>query len=274
MNSGILPTILIVDDEESIREIMKIHLENQGYTVILSKDGEEAISALKNNDISLAITDIKMPKVDGFGVLDYISKYCNHIPVVVLTGYIDVETTVTSMKKGATDYVSKPVKRDKIIDVVKKALNKNNSIKKISSFEISGIYLLNEAGIILFNKEIGLPSEIDVDLFGSMFTAFKFFINDALHSNDGLRLIEHGNFKIMVEEGEGFFLVIVGKGDTIFSIKQDMKRIVKTINEKYQEEIRNWNGNVKEFDGIEKEFDHLFRNCNKIEIPICGDERE
>ena len=250
-------TVLIVDDEESIREIVRLHLENQGYNVITSEDGEEAIDALKEFDISLAITDIKMPKVDGYGVLDYVKTHCSYVPVIVLTGYIDVETAVTSMKKGAVDYIPKPIKRDEFIDVVKNALRNKGLTLDLKPFEISGLYLLDKGGVVIFHKDVDLYPEFDSDMFGSMFTAIKIFIKDSLHSEEDLRYIEHGSLKILVEEGEDFFLVVVGKGDVVEPVKEDMERIVETINRRYGEAISHWSGNVKELDGIEREFDSV-----------------
>ncbi len=256
MDENLGKTILVADDEESIREIVRLHLEKQGYNVITSKNGEEAIDALEEFEISLAITDIKMPKVDGFGVLDYVKTHCSYVPVIVLTGYIDVETAVTSMKKGAIDYVSKPIKRDEFIDVVKNILSKKPTLD-LKPFEISGLYLLDEGGIVIFHKENTFHPKFDEDMFGSMFTAVKIFIKDSLRSEDGLRFIEHGSLKILVEEGKNFFLVVVGKGDVIEPVKEDMKSVVERINERYGEAISNWSGNVGTFKGIEREFDML-----------------
>ena len=257
MDENVGKTILVADDEESIREIVQLHLENQGYTVITSKNGEEAIDALKEFDISLAITDIKMPKVDGFGVLDYVKTHCSYVPVIVLTGYIDVETAVNSMKKGALDYVSKPIKRDEFIDVVKNVLRKKGPTLDLKPFEISGLYLLDKGGIVIFHKDVALHPKFDEDMFGSMFTAVKIFIKDSLHSEEGLRFIEHGSLKILVEEGKEFFLVVVGKGDVLEFVKDGMKSIVERINERFGEVISNWSGNVGIFEGIEREFDIL-----------------
>lgn len=259
MDENFGKTILVADDEESIREIVRLHLEKQGYNVITSENGKEAIDALEEFEISLAITDIKMPKVDGFGVLDYVNTHCSYVPVIVLTGYIDVETVVTSMKKGAIDYVSKPIKRDEFIDVVKNVLRKERSTLELKPFKISGLYLLDKGGMVIFHKDVALYPEFDSDMFGSMFTAIKIFIKDSLHSDENLRFIEHGSLKILVEEGKGFFLVVVGKGDVIGPVKKDIGRIVETINRRYGEAISHWSGNEEVFNEIGREFDSLLQ---------------
>jgi len=250
-------TILVADDEESIREIVKHHLKNQGYNVITSENGEDAIKVLKKNEISLAITDLKMPKVDGYGVIDYIKTHCSYVPVIVLTGYIDIETAVSSMKKGAVDYIPKPIKRDDFINVVKSALKKKNLKKDLNPFEILGLYLLDEGGVVIFHKDITFHSQFDSDMFGSMLTAVKTFMKDSFRSKDELRFIEHGSLKILIEKGKKFFIVVVGKGGVIDPIKEKMKKIVEKINEKYGKIISNWSGNIDIFEGIEKEFEIL-----------------
>ena len=259
MDENIGKTILIADDEESIREIVQLHLENQGYKVITSKNGEEAINALKEFDISLAITDLKMPKVDGFSVLDFVKTHCSYVPVIVLTGYIDIDSAITSMKKGALDFISKPIKRDEFIEVVKNVLRKNKRIRDHKPFEILGMYLLDEGGVVIFHKDVALHPKYDEDMFGSMFTAIKTFIKDSLHSEEKLRFIEHGSLKILVEEGDGFFLVLVGKGDLIEPVKENMRRTVETLSEMYGEELSNWDGIINELKGVEKELNNLIK---------------
>lgn len=256
-------TVLIADDEEDVRVIVRHHLEKEGFNVITSENGEEAINALNDFNISLAITDLKMPKVDGFGVLDYIKTHCSYVPVIVLTGYIDTELVVTSMKKGAADYIPKPIKRDEFIDVVKNVLKERLPTKYLRPFEIVGFYLLNSAGVVIFHKDVPISPEFDKDIFGSMFTAVKTFIKDSFHPDGELRNIEHGSFKILIEEGNEFFLVVVGKGDITEPVRENMLRIVSRINDRYGEDIAHWKGDVDAFDGIEREFGVLTKELIK-----------
>jgi YesN/AraC family two-component response regulator len=256
-------TVLIADDEESIREIVKIHLENEGYTVITSQNGEEAIHALKENDISLAITDLKMPKVDGFGVLDYINEHHHFVPAIVLTGYMDVELAVKAMKKGCSDYIIKPIRKTEFMDVVEKALNKKDSKQDQEPFEILGVYLLDEGGLVIYYKDLTQHPKYNSDMFGSMFSAIKTFIKDSLHSDEDLRFIEHGSLKILVKEGKKFFLVVIGKGGNVEPVKEEMERIVMTLSQRYGETISHWMGNTDLVFGIESEFEDIFRIFRK-----------
>ncbi len=252
-------TVLVAEDEKDIRDIVRYHLEKEGYNVITSENGKEAIDVLKGYNISLAITDLKMPKVDGFAVLDYIKKYCSFVPVIVLTGYVDLETAVTSMKKGAVDYVPKPIKRDEFMDVVRSALMRKGSTQDLKPFEIVGMYLLDIGGLMIYHKDTAFHSEFDSQIFGSMFTAIKTFLKDSFHIDEELRYIEHGSLKIIIEEGNKFFLVVIGKGDVVAPVKQDMERIVETINRRYGEAIAQWSGNMEAFSDIGREFEGLFR---------------
>jgi DNA-binding response OmpR family regulator len=253
-------TILVADDEKFIRDILRLHLEKVGYNVILSNNGEEAIEALKNRDISVALTDIKMPKVDGFGVLDYVKKHCEHIPVIMLTGYVDVETAVRAMKKGSLDYITKPIKKSELLDAIKYALSRRNSTYESRPFEISEIYLLKDNGIVIYHDDLKRSNINDSDIFGSMFTAIKIFIRDSFNQSDEeLKTIEHGRFKILIEEGDDFFLVVIGTGGSISDARDRMRQIINNINKRYGATLKKWNGNmcissqlIEEFNALKK----------------------
>ena len=222
----------MADDEEDIRDIVRFHLEREGFQVVTSENGEEAINALNEFDISLAITDLKMPKMDGFEVLEYMKSHQSRVPVIVLTGYADTDMVVSSMKKGAVDYILKPVKRDEFIDVVRNVMRKKGIPEMPNPFELVGVYLLDKAGVLLHHKDIGFTSEFDADIFGSMFTAVKTFIDDSFHSDGELKIIEHGSYKILAEEGNGFFLVVVGKGDLVEVARNEMKKTIANISQR------------------------------------------
>ncbi|OHD75413.1 MAG: transcriptional regulator, partial [Spirochaetes bacterium RIFOXYB1_FULL_32_8] len=116
--------ILIVDDEKNIREGLRLVLKKDNHTVFLAPDGSEAISILKNNEIDLVITDLKMPNMDGENLLAYIMKDFPGIPVIVLTGHGTVETAVKAMRDGAYDFLTKPLNIEKLSIIVERALSK------------------------------------------------------------------------------------------------------------------------------------------------------
>jgi two-component system chemotaxis response regulator CheY len=115
--------ILIVDDEEDVRDVLKLHLEQEGYQrVLTASDGEEAIRILRQGDnltgIGLILCDIRMPKINGVEAIDYFKKEAPGIPIIVITGYPDTELAVSLMKKGVKDYLVKPVEKEKLLEMV------------------------------------------------------------------------------------------------------------------------------------------------------------
>lgn len=114
--------ILVVDDEEDVRDVIKLHLEPEGYNIIEAEDGEKAISILRSEDnminVGLILCDIRMPKVNGIECIDYLKREAPGIPVVVVTGYPDTEMAASLMKRGVKDYLVKPVEKDKLLNTV------------------------------------------------------------------------------------------------------------------------------------------------------------
>lgn len=254
MSEGDPRKILVVDDEENIRDTIRIHLEREGYGVLTSEDGRDAVKTLKTNDVSLIITDIKMPRLNGFGLLDYARENYSYIPVVMLTGYIDVDMAVDAMKKGTFHYLTKPVKKRDLISVVEDALTKAQSVREMESFRISQVYLLAEGGKVIFHKDLASPSRFDSDIYGSMLTAVSMFIDDSFEkSGSEEKAFEHGDSKILIEEGNGVFLVAIGEGRGTSSVRKMMKRDLKGIERRFGHVIGSWNGDVDEFEGVETE---------------------
>lgn len=257
MNSAKKKTVLVADDEEYIRDILKLHLEKNGYNVVLSENGESAINVLRIQDVSVVITDIKMPKIDGFGVLKYINENCKQVPVIMLTGYVDVKTAVDAMKKGSVDYLTKPIKKEELLNSLEFALSSQNPEKQQKPFQPAQIYLLTDEGTLIYHYNFTGTIGMDSDIFGSMFTAIKMFFKVSLRHDDELKTIDHGRYKILIEEGDAYFLVVIGQGEEMESIREKMRNITKNINERYGKYISDWSGNIDIFDGIEKEFEIL-----------------
>ncbi len=117
------PTILIVDDEEKIRKILKINLQSK-YQVLLAQNGKEALQYLQKEPIQLVLTDLRMPgNVSGLDILEYVKNNFNYIPVVIITAYGTVENAVQAMKNGAYDYLLKPIKIADLEPLIEKALH-------------------------------------------------------------------------------------------------------------------------------------------------------
>ncbi len=99
--------ILIAEDEEDIRQLLSIHLENEGYDVYQAADGLEALELFYKEDIDLMLLDVMMPKIDGFKVLTKIRENSD-IPVIFLTARSEEEDKILGLGLGADDYVVKP----------------------------------------------------------------------------------------------------------------------------------------------------------------------
>ena len=116
--------VLVIDDEEDVREVLRLHLEGAGFNVLEAENGEDGINILRSEDnminIGLILCDIRMPKVNGVECVDFLKKEVPGIPVVMVTGYPDTEMATSLMKKGVKDYLVKPVEKEKLLDVVDK----------------------------------------------------------------------------------------------------------------------------------------------------------
>jgi len=124
--------ILIVEDERSMREVLKILLEEEAYTVTTASDGMEGIERIRTNIFDLVITDIKMPKADGFEVLREVKEISPNTVVLMVTAFGTTESAIEAMKQGAYDYVHKPFKIDEIRLIVQKALEKKQLREELS----------------------------------------------------------------------------------------------------------------------------------------------
>jgi response regulator RpfG family c-di-GMP phosphodiesterase len=116
--------VLVVDDEETIREMLAEFLEMEGYWVASAPDGMAALTVLEDNDIDLVLSDLKMPRMGGITLLEQLSKHAPSTVAVIMTGFGTVETAIDAMKLGAYDYILKPFKLDEVLHVVERALQK------------------------------------------------------------------------------------------------------------------------------------------------------
>ncbi|MCX6999314.1 MAG: response regulator, partial [Candidatus Sumerlaeota bacterium] len=118
--------ILIVDDEKNTREGLKWALDGKNYDISLATDGQEAADLLSIQPFDLVITDLKMPAMDGMDLLNLILKKYPKTIVIILTGHATVENAVEAMKKGAYDYIEKPINIDDLNLLVEHTLLEKN----------------------------------------------------------------------------------------------------------------------------------------------------
>lgn len=141
-----MPKILIIDDEKSIRKTLREILEYEKYIVDEATEGMEGIALLQKEKYDVILCDIKMPKMDGIEVLDKITQSHGDIPVVMISGHGTIETAVEAVKKGAFDFIAKPLDLNRLLVTIRNAMDKSTLVtetkvlkKKVSkTFDMVG----------------------------------------------------------------------------------------------------------------------------------------
>jgi two-component system chemotaxis response regulator CheY len=125
--------VLVVDDEENIRKLVRMSLTKAGYDVEEAENGEEGEKIIRAEDnplmVDVILCDIRMPKVNGIEAIAFFQKQFPSVPIVVITGFPDTEMAVNLLKQGVVDYVPKPIDSAKLLEVVAKAMAKRTSLK-------------------------------------------------------------------------------------------------------------------------------------------------
>jgi len=121
-------SILVIDDEEIMREILETLLTREGYNVRVAHGGAEGIELARTLPVDAVIVDVMMPGVDGMAVLDELKKADDDLPVVMITAFASVENAIAAMKRGAFDYITKPFKNDEVLVVVRNAVERRRLV--------------------------------------------------------------------------------------------------------------------------------------------------
>lgn len=155
-------TILIAEDEIDIRNLLKINIEQEGYSVIAVKDGVEAIEVIRKEPIELAVLDVMMPHLDGFNLLRKIREISN-MPVIFLTARSDEMDKVLGLGIGADDYLVKPFSMAELLARIGAQLRRKHEYsspkQKISAQIICGKLVLDKNGCCLYKD--GVPVELN-----------------------------------------------------------------------------------------------------------------
>jgi DNA-binding NtrC family response regulator len=117
------PPILLVEDKDSLRAMLRHALDAQGHAVIEARDQPEAVQALRSCRPGVVLSDLRLPQGDGFGVLRAAKDLDAELPVIVMTAYGSIQDAVTAMKEGALDFLAKPVDPDHLLLMVERALS-------------------------------------------------------------------------------------------------------------------------------------------------------
>jgi DNA-binding NtrC family response regulator len=129
--------ILIIDDEEAIRDSCSQALKKEGYTVKTAKDGKDGLKFFRQNFFHSVLLDLKLPGLDGMEVLSRIKEENPETPVIIITGYASIESAVEAIKRGASDYLPKPFTPEQLRVIVRKALDNRKIL-------LENIYLREE----------------------------------------------------------------------------------------------------------------------------------
>lgn len=123
-----MPKILVIDDEKSIRRSLREILEFEKYQVDEAEDGQIGLSKITSEQYDVVLCDVKMPKLDGLELLQKLANENNEVPLVMMSGHGNIETAVEAVKKGAYDFLTKPIDLNRLLVTLRNALDKNHLV--------------------------------------------------------------------------------------------------------------------------------------------------
>ncbi len=131
-----LEQILVVDDEEAIREVVSTMLESKGYRCTAVSNGRAAQEQVKRSTPDLVLSDMIMPEMDGIKLLDWLREYDPEVPVIMVTAIHDISTALEAIRRGAYDYILKPFEKDQLFLGVGRALQHRRLVAENRSYQI------------------------------------------------------------------------------------------------------------------------------------------
>ena len=129
------PSVLIVDDDKSLLELLKIRLEGSNYKVLTVANGEEALRIAENEAVDLCVFDLRLNDIDGVSLMEKFHENSPETPVVILTAHGSIENAVEAMKRGAYNYITKPFEPQELLIQIERALEKRHLTSKIKTLE-------------------------------------------------------------------------------------------------------------------------------------------
>jgi two-component system nitrogen regulation response regulator NtrX len=123
-----MANILVIDDQQSIRKTLREILEYENFKVDEAEDGQKGLEMVQAHSYDLILCDIKMPRLDGIEFLEAVSSLQNDIPIIMISGHGNIETAVEAIKKGAYDYIAKPIDLPRLLVTIRNGLERKNLI--------------------------------------------------------------------------------------------------------------------------------------------------
>ena len=127
--------ILVIDDEKSIRNTLKEILTYEGFEVVEAQDGMEGLKFVEKEKFDIILSDIKMPKMDGIEVLEKLQELSPETPVVMISGHGNIDTAVEAIRKGAFDYISKPLDLNRMLVTIRNAMDRSSLVKETKTLK-------------------------------------------------------------------------------------------------------------------------------------------
>lgn len=127
--------VMVVDDEENIREVLSNYLDSLGYEVVTASDGEDALRKFEVGGYDLIISDLLMPTIDGLELLKAVREKDRDVIFLMITGYPSIETAVDAIKQGAYDYITKPFHMEDVKIRIERSFEKKNLRDRLSTIQ-------------------------------------------------------------------------------------------------------------------------------------------
>ena len=156
--------ILVVDDEEAIREVVATLLEAQGYQCISAGNGRLALEHLEKNSLDLVLSDMVMPEMDGLKLLEWLRAHDGDVPVIMVTAMHDLSTALEAIRRGAYDYILKPFEKDQLFLSVRRALQHRHLVVENRNYQRNLEKLVEERTVQLTGALTQLEKSYDYTL--------------------------------------------------------------------------------------------------------------
>ncbi|WP_096155383.1 response regulator transcription factor [Bacillus sp. FJAT-45066] len=183
-----MTTILLVDDEQRMLDLLSLYISPYGYKCIKKSTGKEAIDFLEENSVDLVLLDIMMPKMDGWATLQEIRNFSN-VPVIMLTARTEIEDVVKGLKSGADDYITKPFNEKELLARIEAIIRRVGDRDSVDDLSFEGLTLHLHAYTATYHEKIIPLTRKEYELL-KLFLSYpnKVFSREHLLNSLGFRL--------------------------------------------------------------------------------------